>query len=53
MKKKIGSLAASVVLAGELALLADAAVVLYGKALSIPKFAALYAELFLLTFLPV
>lgn len=53
MKKKIGSLAVSMVLAAELALLADAAVVLYGKALSIPKFAALYAVLFLLTFLPV
>ena len=52
MKKKIGSLAVSMVLAAELALLADAAVVLYGKALSIPKFAALYAVLFLLTFLP-
>ena len=40
-KTKTLSLAASVVLAGELALLTDAAVVLNGKALSIPAFAAI------------
>ena len=51
-KAKVLSLLGSMILAAELALLGDAAVVLYGKALSIPKFAALYAALLLLTFLP-
>lgn len=52
-KTKTVSLAASVVLAGELALLADAAVVLNGKALSIPAFAAICGVMFLLTLLPI
>ena len=52
-KTKVLSLLESMILAAELALLGDAAVVLYGKALSIPKFAALYAVMFLLTLLPV
>lgn len=51
-KSITASVILSAVLAAELALLADVAVVLYGKALSIPKFAAVYAVLFLLTWLP-
>ena len=48
-KTKMLSIAASVVLAGELALLLDAVLVLNEKPLSIPKFAAMCGAMLLLT----
>ena len=52
-KTKMLSIAASVVLAGELTLLLDAVLVLNEKPLSIPKVAAMYGAMLLLTLLPV
>ena len=52
-KAKTASLFSSLVLAGQWALILDAILVLNKKPLSVPKFAALLAVMFLLTLLPV